>query len=740
MYEKNNVHKYTGKRILAMDNELIKDIFKKVRTYAVSQYGDSDVALIKKCLILLSGNAYGDSYITTDGDNAGCKSITYIELQDYLSSVNEKKHNRKEKGVFYTPHDVVKFILDSAISVSYGGRIGVYKRADKRVCACGIMGQGCIGKTVFDPTCGAGEFLVSAVAMKLNQMDCCRMECSRVDHCQMKDSGAENDVARRNESGYSTNINGNCKREEKKRDTLIAEKSFHNGSSPTDRIVTDNSGDDKPHADYILRIVETIYGNDIDETSVFITKLRLLLCIIDRYGMRECLRVCEILNRNITCYDFISSEYPDSRRFDIIVGNPPYVEDSKYNGVLYKRYGNIYANVLKSSADFLCGGGVMGFVIPVSYMSTPRMKKIRDELEEDLSEQHITSYADRPDCLFRAAHQKLCILVGKKNCKTREEKNGKMESGLESDAECGSNGIEEDRTDGMMDSDREAKTSDDGVHYSNDKKQKCDRDRETESVGMGESHNHGSSTRCTVYTGNYQYWYSEERAGLFDNINMERNNFTGNGYIPKLGTQTDIAVFRKVWGRYEKNLSGMAVSINACKTTGGLSGGLCEEQIGDTEINTDCAFLNMGGSFWIKAFRRPHMGSGYKCFRFDNAGLADYFMCLLNSSLFWWFWVCVSDGWHITNKELSEFTVPLPDGYRELSALAEHLESALERTKQYVGTKQTEYEYKHKLCLDEIHAVDDYINSLYGLTDGESKYIKNFALKYRTGGMYNGNN
>ena len=109
-------------------------------------------------------------------------------------------------------------------------------------------------------------------------------------------------------------------------------------------------------------------------------------------------------------------------------------------------------------------------------------------------------------------------------------------------------------------------------------------------------------------------------------------------------------------------------------------------------------------------------------------------MCLLNSSLFWWYWICVSDCWHITQKELAGFTVPELGDYTQINKLAEQLESKLEETKEYVGTKQTEYEYKHKKCVKEIHKIDDYINRLYGLSEQQSLYIKDFAFRYRIGG------
>jgi len=77
---------------------------------------------------------------------------------------------------------------------------------------------------------------------------------------------------------------------------------------------------------------------------------------------------------------------------------------------------------------------------------------------------------------------------------------------------------------------------------------------------------------------------------------------------------------------------------------------------------------------------------------------------------------------------------PRINNYETATKLAQSLALRLEETKVYVGTKQTEYEYKHSACVKEIHAIDDYINELYQLTAEESDYIKNFAYRYRVSG------
>lgn len=70
-------------------------------------------------------------------------------------------------------------------------------------------------------------------------------------------------------------------------------------------------------------------------------------------------------------------------------------------------------------------GGVIGFIISLSYVSTPRMQKIRDELYTVVPEQYILSYSDRPDCLFTSVHQKLCILLGRNKTGERNVYTGK---------------------------------------------------------------------------------------------------------------------------------------------------------------------------------------------------------------------------------------------------------------------------------------------------------------------------
>lgn len=541
-----------------MAGNMIEDALNVAYTYLMHRYGQKDLECLCSDLLMLSGR---EQHSFTTSDLVGVCS--YENVQGLMSNLNEKESIRKSKGVYYTPPDVVKFILYNSLRGSEG------KLKSNNLHVLDLNGVSyknvCMKKTAFDPTCGAGEYLLHCLDMKLDLLD----------------ANIKNITAKQ-----------------------------------------------------VKAVISTIYGNDVNVESTIISKIRLYLCTVHRYGIKCTRGLVEILNSNFYSYDFVMDAKTKTEKYDIIIGNPPYVEDSKSGLNPDVKFGNIYANVLKNAAEMLNDNGAFGFIIPLSYVSTPRMQSIRETLIKYVPEQYILSYSDRPDCLFASVHQKLCIVVGvKKECEP------------------------------------------------------------------------------TLFTGNYQYWYKDDRGELFKSTRVIKNRFQEDEFIPKLGTSIDNRVYQKV--------------VNGRNRTAFID---------LPRAGTDSVHLNMRAAFWIKAFLNPHDGSEYKTYTFENDGMRCYAMCLLNSSLFWWYWVCISDCWHITRKELLRFMVPALGDYTEVIRLANLLENELENTKVYVGTKQVEYEYKHKDCVDVIHQIDDYINGLFGLTDAENVYIKNFAYRYRIGG------
>lgn len=107
--------------------------------------------------------------------------------------------------------------------------------------------------------------------------------------------------------------------------------------------------------------------------------------------------------------------------FDVIIGNPPYVEyNKKVQGVavsdVYRLHGyktidcgNLYAYVIERSKIIKSSSGKFGMIIPISSVTTPRMKKLTDILGCGT---WISFYDFRPGHLFDGVNLRLCIFVG----------------------------------------------------------------------------------------------------------------------------------------------------------------------------------------------------------------------------------------------------------------------------------------------------------------------------------------
>lgn len=381
-------------------------------------------------------------------------------------------------------------------------------------------------------------------------------------------------------------------------------------------------------------ISRSIYGNDIESQSTEITKLRVFFLLVDSYADElDVLQISHNLNQNFINVDAVVYDRETFGTKDIVIGNPPYVEYRNFNGTPQFSYGNVYADVLHHSVDTLPDNGIMAFVIPLSYISTIRMSKLRNYIMQNTNKQIVMNFADRPDCLFSCVHQKLSIIIAQKN---------------------------------------------------------------SEFEG--------------ILTSSYNYWYQSERKLLFDNIALWRTNVNNEAYWPKVGNKIDSSIYNK----FQKMKGEDILHF----TSSGIKKGI--------QINTR-------GCFWMKAFTRDMKSNSYSTYSVPSQ-LYSFAYCLVNSSLFFLLWIIISDGWHITNKELSFIKFPKEIGEESIwSNLASRLEDKLEKTKVYVGTKQVDYEYKHKSCKDIIDEIDNELAKIYKLSRTQLEYIKNFGLKYRLG-------
>ena len=92
--------------------------------------------------------------------------------------------------------------------------------------------------------------------------------------------------------------------------------------------------------------------------------------------------------------------------FDVIIGNPPYLEKKQigYDVMGYASYDSnaVHAWCIERSTKLLNNASSFGMIVPLSLPSTQRMKVVQDMLEHDVMRGMRTIHGDRPNCLIRS--------------------------------------------------------------------------------------------------------------------------------------------------------------------------------------------------------------------------------------------------------------------------------------------------------------------------------------------------
>ncbi len=104
--------------------------------------------------------------------------------------------------------------------------------------------------------------------------------------------------------------------------------------------------------------------------------------------------------------------------FDVIIGNPPYLEKSKLGdaytvrGLLTIRCRDIYAWVVERVASLRHSLGRLGLIIPVSLVSSGSFDVLRDVVSTHFKNLWLSHFANRPGQLFVGAQNRLTVLLG----------------------------------------------------------------------------------------------------------------------------------------------------------------------------------------------------------------------------------------------------------------------------------------------------------------------------------------
>jgi len=180
-------------------------------------------------------------------------------------------------------------------------------------------------------------------------------------------------------------------------------------------------------------LLNCIYGVDLDEKAVELAQLNLLLKILEEETRETRRRILPNMKDNIKNGNSLIDDYkiagdkafnwhaqfPEVFKqggFDIVIWNPPYGAEFKQDEKAYLRKNyetssrvlESYILFIEKSKNLLKEGGVLGFIIPETWLTNPSNKNLRELL---LKETSINQLVDIPGMVFKSATVDTIILL-----------------------------------------------------------------------------------------------------------------------------------------------------------------------------------------------------------------------------------------------------------------------------------------------------------------------------------------
>jgi hypothetical protein len=239
------------------------------------------------------------------------------------------------------------------------------------------------------------------------------------------------------------------------------------------------------------------------------------------------------------------------------------------------------------------------------------------------------------------------------------------------------------------------------------------------------------AAKSAIYSTHFQRWLPQGRENLFALINYVSvgSNIVRLGLIPKVSSMMHLAILKK--------LCSVVSNLRADVYATGLYQVYCHRIVAHFVKALD----------FIPFFHSQRDGEkkseDYKIFAVDSTCKRDTLVALLNSNLFYSWFVSYSDVYHCGREiildfpcDLSALTEAMGD---ELSGIKSQLmddlqEHSIRRTIPYKATGLVQYdEFYPRHSKPIIDEIDRVLARHYGLTDEELDFIINYDIKYRMG-------
>lgn len=176
-------------------------------------------------------------------------------------------------------------------------------------------------------------------------------------------------------------------------------------------------------------IQKNVFGVDLDKQAVEVAQLNLVLKIQQKVKLPFTNITCgdsllEDENSEIGIGLFEEFKNVKNQQFDVIIGNPPYVDikelDPKTVRKLFAAYPtvenrmNLYSVFIERALQLLKNGGYFGFIIPNSILINESYSKIRKQLLDNVCLEEIVRL---PDNVFEGVKVETIILIFRKDKK-----------------------------------------------------------------------------------------------------------------------------------------------------------------------------------------------------------------------------------------------------------------------------------------------------------------------------------
>lgn len=338
---------------------------------------------------------------------------------DHHAKVEDKPEVKKAGGVFYTPTYIVDYIVEKTVGSLVEGK------SPREVSELHIL----------DPACGSGSFLIGAYQYLLDWHKRWYSENLAPLLLEGKKS-ADREVQDLIPIVNVSTGKGRGKKSGNEHSLPIykmTDTDWHLTTSEKKRILLNN-----------------IYGVDIDTQAVEVTKLSLLLKVLEgesgeRIGQKKLVtgRVLPSLDQNIRCgnsliagdilsdasldidtvrtinpfdWDREFSSIMQTGGFDVVIGNPPYVRQELLKGLkeyfsshyqTYQGTADLYIYFIEKGVSLLRDGGQFSYIVANKWMRAAYGKPLRSWLKEQQIDE-IIDFGDLP--VFTQATTYPCII------------------------------------------------------------------------------------------------------------------------------------------------------------------------------------------------------------------------------------------------------------------------------------------------------------------------------------------